>query len=546
MQKQKESKKVTLDINNENLRIKMKKLFKTLPLVLILMSIYSCTSDDEIVQDLNDNSSVVTTFTCTQENDGTATKAALGLEGKILWESGDAISIFDNSKENNNYSLASESVGKTTGTFSGTGAVTGPYVAVYPYTEGATLNNDGTVSNIVLPDEQEAVAGGFDPKAALMIAKSETTTLTFKNAVGFIKVTPQFDCKKIILRAADKTKPLAGKGTIKFDGSDNPYIDFTDSKELSYSITLSGTITSGNAYYIAVPAVTLSENWTLTFVTENKNYMRQVTNPITFARSKAWNLGTFATDGDYWVGSNGIVNSNQEVDLGLTITGSDGKTYKVYFAKSNLTSTGLATNEYDYGDYFAWGATEPWYTTLDKTTNPWNVTWNTGKEEGYISDNAPMLSKTYNENDVLSSSEDAANVILGGDWQIPTLEIWQALYYANYQTVNWGSNGNKALEKIGEIQGMKISKIDDSNTYLFLPSARYVEGTSFSGGTEGFYWSGTAFSSSDVYYLYFGSNSNVSHNKWLRCRGYSVRPVRLVELPAATTEGYNVEDDIKW
>ena len=43
------------------------------------MSIYSCTSDDETVQDVNDNSSVVTTFTCTQENDGTTTKAALGM-----------------------------------------------------------------------------------------------------------------------------------------------------------------------------------------------------------------------------------------------------------------------------------------------------------------------------------------------------------------------------------------------------------------------------------------------------------------------------------
>ena len=75
-----------LIINIENLRIKMKKIFKTLPLALIVMSIYSCTSDDETVQDVNDNSSVVTTFTCTQENDGTTTNAALGSEGKILWE----------------------------------------------------------------------------------------------------------------------------------------------------------------------------------------------------------------------------------------------------------------------------------------------------------------------------------------------------------------------------------------------------------------------------------------------------------------------------
>ena len=533
MEKQKESKNMCLSINIENLRIKMKKIFKTLPLALIVMSIYSCTSDDETVQDLNDNSSVVTTFTCTQENDGTTTKAALDSDCKtILWKTGDAISIFDGGKANNDYRLDSESNGKSTGTFSGTGAVTGPYVAVYPYTAGATLNADGTVSNIVLPDEQNAVAGGFDPKAALMIAKSETTTLTFKNAVGFIKVTPQFDCKKIILRAANKTQPLAGKGTIKFDGSDNPYIDFTDSKELSYSITLSGTITSGNAYYIAVPAVTLSAYWTLTFVTENKNYMRQVTKPITFARSKAWNLGTFATDGDYWVGSNGIVGAVKQVDLGLTIE-QGGKTYKVYFAKSNLTTTGLAENESDYGDYFAWGAIKPWYSSIDKSKSPWTATWE--KTGGYTGANAPYYNngsytKYTTDGEILEAADDAANVILGGDWWIPTQAIWQALV----------DNSKKGLDS-----GFKFTNNDQT---LFLPAAGYVNGTSFSANFDGYYWSGTADSSTDAYYLQLYSSGNVNAQSYIvRYKGLSVRPVRLVAVSAATTtEGYNEEKDFEW
>ena len=534
MEKQKESKKMCLSINIENLRIKMKKIFKTLPLALIVMSIYSCTSDDETVQGLNDNSSVVTTFTCTQENDGTATKAALDSDCKtILWESGDAISIFDGGKANNDYRLDSESNGKSTGTFSGTGAVTGPYVAVYPYTAGATLNNDGTVSNIVLPDEQNAVAGGFDPKAALMIATSTTTTLQFKNAVGFIKVTPQFDCKKIILRAANKTQPLAGKGTIKFDDSDYPYIDFTDSKELSYSITLSGTITSGNAYYIAVPAVTLSAYWTLTFVTENKNYMRQVTKPITFARSKAWNLGTFATDGDYWVGSNGIVGAVKQVDLGLTIE-QGGKTYKVYFAKSNLTTTGLAENESDYGDYFAWGAIKPWYSSIDKSKSPWTATWE--KTGGYTEANAPYYNNgsytKYTAENTLVASDDAANVILGGDWWIPTKAIWEALVNISTRSLD---------------SGYKFTNNDQT---LFLPAAGYVKGTKFLAvdSGDGYYWSGTAKSSTSAYYLQLFSSGTVNAQSNIdRYIGLSVRPVRLVAVSAATTtEGYNEEKDFEW
>ena len=548
MEKQKESKNMCLSINIENLRIKMKKIFNTLPLALIVMSIYSCTSDDETVQDANDNSSVVTTFTCTQENDGTTTKAALDSDCKtILWKTGDAISIFDDSKANNKYILDSESDGKSTGTFSGTGAVTGPYVAVYPYTAGATLNADGTVSNIVLPDEQEAVAGGFDPKAALMIAKSETTTLQFKNAVGFIKVTPQFNCKKIILRAADKTKPLAGKGTIKFDSSDNPYIDFTGYKELSYSITLSGTITSGNAYYIAVPAVTLSAYWTLTFVTENKNYMRQVTKPITFARSKAWNLGTFATDGDYWVGSNGIVSTDKQVDWGLTIE-QGGKTYKVYFAKSNLTTTGLAENESDYGDYFAWGATKPWYTSYSGTIIATNELIE-GKSNGYIKVNDPFYDSTTNsyskyttQGNTLKASDDAANVILGGDWQLPTKEIWVALYNTTNYDWDWTTQDG--------YNGCKVTSKSDNSKTIFLPAASYVTGVTFTEvGSFGRYWSGTAGTAetiSKAYCLRFSSGGVSAQSNLYRHFGLPVRPVRLVEVSAATTEGYNVEEDFKW
>ncbi len=516
-------------------------IFKTLPLALFVMSIYSCTSYDETVQDAKDNSSVVTTFTCTQENDGTATKAALDSDCKtILWKTGDAISIFDVNKTNNKYSLNSESDGNSTGTFSGTGAVTGPYVAVYPYTEGAQLN-DNEVTGVTLPDEQDAVAGGFDPKAALMIAKSETRSLQFKNAVGFIKVqlAEGFDCKKIILRAANKTKPLAGKGKINFTDPEKPYIDFTGSTELSYSITLSGTITGGKAYYIAVPAGEYSANWTLTFVTENKNYMRQVTKAITFDRSKAWNLGTFAKDGEYWVtGSSGIVDpTSQEVDLGLTIE-QDAKTYKVIFAKSNLTATGLAENVSDFGDYFAWAATEPWLTSYIYDGSSFSKqTWKTGYNDGYVWSTVPYrdgtnnsCSKYTNEGDKLAKSDDAANVILGGDWQLPTKDIWVALTSSSY-TWTWTSSS---------INGMEVK--NNSTNYsifysIFLPAAGYVNGTLFNDvGSCGFYWSGSARwdtnnLSKNAYCLYFCSDDVNAQSHSRRYCGFSVRPVRLVEEP---------------
>ena len=167
----------------------------------------------------------------------------------------------------------------------------------------------------------------------------------------------------------------------------------------------------------------------------------------------------------------------------------------------------------------------PWYYSATQT-------WKPGKEAGFTEANAPTLSKTYNKNDVLSSSDDAARQILGGAWQIPTTEIWVALYEANLNKVYWGPNGNLGLETTSGIQGMKITRKDDSNTHLFLPAAGYFSGTGhLYGGRAGSYCSGTAYLSNKAYTLEFDYRpSVVKQNKSVRDLGRSVRPVRLVAV----------------
>ena len=129
-----------------------------------------------------------------------------------------------------------------------------------------------------------------------------------------------------------------------------------------------------------------------------------------------------------------------------------------------------------------------------------------------------------------ADDDDAANVILGGNWQLPTKEIWVALYGANKDKVYWGpNNGDETLETISGIQGMKITKIDDSKTYIFLPAAGYVNGTKFQEvGSIFYYWSGTA-SSDGAYDLNFWNSYVSAGDSDYRHFGFSVRPVRLVE-----------------
>jgi len=77
------------------------------------------------------------------------------------------------------------------------------------------------------------------------------------------------------------------------------------------------------------------------------------------------------------------------------MTREDGTTYKLYWAKSNLSTSGLCANPKEYGDYYAWGGTEP-KIEYSVSTDEWG-------------------------------SDDAAREVLGGKWRIPTDAEWTAL-----------------------------------------------------------------------------------------------------------------------
>ena len=486
-------------------RMKMKKYIQSMMAFAAIVSFASCSSEDNNTTIENESAVKVMTFTATQEGNEASTRAILS-GTNIHWDSEDKISIFDGTK--NNLFTLKNGAGTNSATFQGNAATAETYTAVYPYQSEATLSGT-SVKNVTLKATQNATANSFDKEAALMIAEGDNTTLTFKNVVGYVKVTPKFACSKIVLQAAGESEYLAGMCTLSY-GDGMPSIAFTSDQ--STSITLSGTITANTAYYIAVPAVTLSAGWSISFTdTTGDVYTRTGSKEIEFKRNTIINLGEFSrTDNKLklTLSKNGEVPADKQVDMGVFTIGD--KNYRVIFATSNLTKDGLAENEYDYGDYFAWGATEPWYYSATKT-------WKQGKEAGFTADNAPTLSKTYNANDVLSSSDDAARQILKGDWRIPTTEIWAAL--VNNSTKVWDSTN----------KGYQFTK--NSQT-LFLPAAGYVLGTSFKNvGSSGRYWSGTTASlKNNADYLHFDNVNLYAQDKGSCNQGFPVRPVRLVEV----------------
>ena len=509
----------------------MKKYILPLMSIAMLMAMASCSSSDDEVAEIKEESKLVPmTFTATQESN-VGTRAALNGNG-VDWQTNDKISVFDG-QGNQEFTLTGDVAdGKFYGTASSTAT---SFTAVYPYTEGAQLESTGIVNGITLPAVQTATAGSFDPKAALMMAVSTAENknqLDFKNAVSLVKIQTEFACKKIVLSA---NEDIAGTGTLTmtFDNANDTYTSsFTFSSGNSSTITLkpaTGESFDAGTYYIVVPPITLTNGFIITFTAENdKEYTRKSTQSNTFNRSKIKDFGSFATTGDYWCDAarGAKVRADQEVDLGLTITIGE-KNYKVIFTKSNLTKDGLAENEYDYGDFFAWGATEPWYNsyTIDSYGTPKVASdgWKEGHKSGYVE--TPTLDNKYTYIKDFEMSDDPARKILGGDWQLPTKEIWEKLT----SSYNWSWND---ISSTTRKKGMEV-KNKSTNKSIFLPAAGEVFETSFrSVRTDGYYWSGTASASyrTDAYRLHFTNGRTPAQPSSYRYYGSSVRPVRLVPV----------------
>ena len=497
----------------------MKKYILPFMSIAMLMAMASCSSSDDEVAEIKEESKLVPmTFTATQEsNVGTRTAINRFNGVDVDWQTSDKISVFDG-QGNRTFTLTED---VEDGKFSGTASSQATsFTAVYPYTEGAQLKSDGSVRGITLPAEQTATLNSFDPKAALMMAvstKDKKYNLDFKNAVSLIKLQIEFPCKKIVLTA---NEDIAGTGTLTYNNG-APSISFTSnqSKTITLKPATGEYLKKGGQYFIVVPPITLTKGFSISFYASDEYcvYTRTSTKSNTFNRSKIKDFGTFKKTGNGWEWSHtsrGKVDKSQEVDMGVFTIGD--KNYRVIFAKSNLTKDGLATNESDYGDYFAFAAKEPWYTSYTGTTiNGWKNGYST---YGYDKYNTPYYNSNndsytkYTDGNTLDMNDDAANVILGGDWQIPTQAIWQAL--VGIYTKGWDSG----------------YKFTNNGQTLSLPAAGYVSGKYFHNvGSQGRYWSGTASSGYYAYRLSF-SSKKLNADYISRDNGCPVRPVRLVAV----------------
>ena len=168
---------------------------------------------------------------------------------------------------------------------------------------GVERNSSNQFEKLVIPSEQTVAAGEYvDQTAMLMIGMSDDkNSIQFKNVCAYVKVTPEFDCS-IIALTSNGAENLAGTVTVDYNGG-APTTTVTANG--TNAIYLTGSITAGNTYYIAVRPEALESGFKIEFITADGShfYQRSSAKTLSLARNKVINLGSFSTSGTWTIES---------------------------------------------------------------------------------------------------------------------------------------------------------------------------------------------------------------------------------------------------
>ena len=204
--------------------------------------------------------------------------------------------------------------------------------------------------------------------------------------------------------------------------------------------------------------------------------------------------------------SGNSANGHEYVDLGLSV-------------KWATCNVGANTPE-EFGDYFAWGETQPKEVYNESTYkyykhNGYNsVGYAEYKVTKYCTDSDYG---TVDNKTVLDLADDAAHANWGGEWRMPTLEEQKELF--DNCTWTWTTQNG--------VNGYLVTSKKNGNS-IFLPAAgRRLYSELGYAGSYGCYWSSSLnspYDSLNACFLFFDSNL-VGWNGNFRYYGLSVRPV---------------------
>ena len=232
------------------------------------------------------------------------------------------------------------------------------------------------------------------------------------------------------------------------------------------------------------------------------------------------------------------------VDMGIVLTNADGTSYNLYWAESNLCESGLCPKPEDFGDYYAWGETQPYYTSGHSLDDPCSD-WRSGRESGYYWGSYGLCNGDNNkltrycppdradywggqgspdgktEFSDYGYADDAARAVLGGEWRMPTRKEWTSLC----EQCDW------TWINVNGVVGYQFTA--DNGNSIFIPAAGYrMDDVLREVGSSANYWSSTADTEYPDYawYLFTKKDRYVGEYHSSRYYGHSVRPVAAIPI----------------
>ena len=264
----------------------MKQITAILYLAVLTAMVSAC-SEDELADNTQPSGKVPMEF---YANTDASTRTELTTGNAVYWEANDAISLFDPTGANNQFSTTQSGPSVT---FIGEAIpAEGTYYALYPYDTNAQIK--GTTITTTLPAEQMARAGSFAQGLNPSVATADATNnLCFKNVCALVKFTLVENITTTITKATlcgNNGEALAG--TLTIDASQENPIANVDPEWAGIEIALKGNLIAGKTYYFVTAPATLNKGLTLSLYDDKGNvWKKQSTTNATLKASHILNLG---------------------------------------------------------------------------------------------------------------------------------------------------------------------------------------------------------------------------------------------------------------
>ena len=447
---------------------------------LLALAFVSCKKDKETTGNM--------TFEATISQPTSNSKTHIGPDNMLVWDAGNTIKVFNAAGQYGDFTTNDNNA--VTATFAGTLTASESYTAFYP-----NAQFDGTNVRVAVGGTQTYMADNFANNSYPMLATNSGDNFFFHSHAGVLRL--QFTSEVgatvgSITVAGVGNDVLAGTMVYPFgyhyDFNDvMPYTVEGGVQEVTLNcgtgVTLQSTPTVFN---IILLENALSNGFTVTLKAVDGSELQSFTAPEgnTIMAENIVIMPELAVTGT----GGGGGETHAYVDLGLPSG--------LLWATCNV---GADTPE-DYGDYFAWGETQP------KSVYNWDT------YQYYDGNN---LTK-YTGSDGLATllpEDDAATANWGNGWRMPTQTEWQELL----------DNTTSTLTTQNGVYG-RLFTASNGNS-IFLPAAGWRRNSSLDyAGSYGYYWSSSL--SDDFQYdawPFFLYNYSVGSNP--RYLGLTVRPV---------------------